>query len=86
MFDCAQVVAEHKSTVQAEGKHDESKDGAADTEAPTDILVKCFTKCSFYNELRAMINTFLTSFMCACLSMSWSWAWQAQRQLVDNLV
>ena len=56
--------------MEAEGKNDESKDGVADTEAPTDILVKCFTKCSFYSPLRAMTNTFLTSVLCACLLVS----------------
>ena len=86
VYDCSEGDAEQRLTVEAEGENDESKDGAADTTAPTDILVKCFTKCSFYSELRAMINTFLTSFLCACLSMSWCWAWQAQHQLIDNVV
>ena len=53
---------------------------------PQTYMVKCFTKCSFYSQLRAMINTFLTSFLCACLSMSWCWAWQAQHQLINNVV
>ena len=69
-FDCAQVVAEPKSSVEAKDKHDEAKDGAPDTKAPTDMLAKCFTNCSIYSPLRAMTNTFLTSFLCACLSVS----------------